>query len=57
MLVTSSTDLRHDVQRLGVGMQCFSDQAVGDMRSVGVAGVDVGDPEVNSLTQAAIAPS
>ena len=44
-------DLGHDVQRFGVGVQRFTDQLVGDVWPVGVAGVDVGDAEVDGLAQ------
>ena len=40
-----------DEQRLGVRVQRLADQLVRDARSVGVAGVDVGDPEGDRLAQ------
>jgi len=43
--------LGHDVQRPGIGVQRLPDQLVGDARPVGVAGVDVGYPQVDSRTQ------
>jgi hypothetical protein len=51
VLVAVRADLGHDVQRFGVWMQRFTDQLVGDGRPVGIAGVDVGDAEVDGLAQ------
>ena len=42
-LVTRRTDLGDDVQEAGVRVQRRTDQPVGDMRPVGVGGVDVRD--------------
>ncbi len=49
--VAGRADLGHDVQRFGVWVQRLADQLVGDARPVGVAGVDVGDAEVDGLAQ------
>jgi len=51
LLVSVRTDLGHDVQRVGVWVQRFTDQLVGHARPVGVGGVDVGDAELDDLTQ------
>src|SRR5690606_31626977 len=49
--VPVGADLGRDAQRFGVRVERFADQPVGDVRTVGVAGVDVRDAEVDGLAQ------
>ena len=50
-------DLGHEVQVVGVGVQRLLDDLVGDVGAVEVAGVDVGDAELDHPRSTATAPS
>ena len=45
--VSRTPDLRGDVNRVGIGVQCFANGVVGEPRAVGVAGVEVGDAQLD----------
>ncbi len=49
--VAAGADLGDDVERVVVGVQCLPDEPVGHRRPVGLAGVEVGDAELDRSTQ------
>jgi hypothetical protein len=51
IVTTLRTDLGDDYKVLGIGMQRFVDDLVGDMRSIVIAGVDVIDAARHRLAQ------